>query len=689
MNYPPCKLACPIQTEAREYIQLIAERRYEQALSAIKRQNPLPRVCGRICTHPCETSCKRGQIEEPISIAGLKRFAADGPWRKPKRPALKKGTAGPKVAIVGSGPAGLSAAHFLAQLGHPVTIFERLPVLGGMMAVGIPSYRLPRDVVADEIRAVANLGVAMKTGVSFGEDITVESLKRDGYRAIFLAIGLHVSRRLNVEGEDLPGVLKGVDFLRDVALGNPTPVGKRVVVVGGGNVAVDVARTALRVGAQEVSMVCLENENEMPAWESELTAAREEGVALLNCFGPRKLLEQNGVLSGVEFKYCSCVFDERGAFCPTYDDTHIQGMTADTVIVAIGQAPDLSFAKKDGLKVGARGGLSVDPATLQTSVEGVFAGGDVVSGPATVTDAIAMGKLAARSIYLYLQGESIATGHVVGPDEVARLPESILEKTRKSERSKVRLLPVNERLQGFAEVEPVLSEEQAVDDALRCLHCYLGARVDKEKCISCLTCVRVCPLRIPTVNKMGEITLDPFLCQACGMCVVECPVQAIDISLNGRKDITRKMETGLNRPDRSGPSGPEMPAIVGFFDLHGNFGARHVEALKNDYPHVVPVMVFGVRRVDVVDILNAFHLGADAVLVACCPTNRDPFPEARDRVKARLAWTRAVLDAVGIGGGRLLLCDMPEQGLVERGTIDALVEQIKKALPDQGRGKSE
>jgi coenzyme F420-reducing hydrogenase delta subunit len=187
---------------------------------------------------------------------------------------------------------------------------------------------------------------------------------------------------------------------------------------------------------------------------------------------------------------------------------------------------------------------------------------------------------------------------------------------------------------------------------------------------------------------MGEITIDPFLCQACGMCVVECPVQAIDISLNSRKDMTREMEIGLTRPDRSGPSDPGMPAIVGFFDFHGNFGARHVEALKNDYPHVVPVMVFGVRRLDVVDILNAFHFGADAVLVACCPPNRDPFPEARNKVKARVVWTRAVLDAVGIGGDRLLVCDMPEQGLVERQIMDDLVEQIRKAVPDEGQGKN-
>lgn len=671
-NYPPCKLACPIQTEAREYIQLIAERRYDAALSAIKRQNPLPRICGRICTHPCETVCKRGQIDEPVAIAGLKRFAADGPWRQQASP-LRSSKKKAKVAIVGSGPAGLSAAHFLALLGHPVTVYEKLPVLGGMMAVGIPAYRLPRDVLADEVRAIGELGVEMRTGVCFGRDFTLQSLEDEGFKAVFLATGLHVSRKLHVAGEDLPGVLKGVDFLRDVALGNPPALGKRVIVVGGGNVAVDVARTALRTGAREVSMVCLEKEQEMPAWESEMKAAREEGIALLNCYGPSRFVENAGRVAGVEFKYCSCVFDERGAFCPSYDENNIKGMAGDTVIVAIGQAADLSFAKNNGLSVTNRGGLSIDSATLQTSIAGVFAGGDVVSGPATVTEAIAAGKRAATSIHCNLMNEPVGSSLWRCDYEIPRLPESVLEKTRHFVRSSPVHLPVEKRLQGFGEVEPVLSEEQAVNDALRCLHCYLGARVDQERCISCLTCVRVCPVDIPRFSSMGEITIDPFMCQACGMCAVECPVQAIDISLDSRKAIAGQLAKALIRPDTP------APAIVGFFDLHGSFVGRDVDELKERFADVLPIMVFGSRRIDVSDMLKAFEYGADAVFVALCPPERDPFPDVRGKVEARVARARAFLEGVGLDGERLDICTMPAQGIVDLEWMQGWIQSLKES----------
>jgi formate dehydrogenase (NADP+) beta subunit len=673
MAYPPCKLACPIQTEAREYIQLIAERRYDAALSAIKRQNPLPRICGRICTHPCETVCKRGQIDEPIAIAGLKRFAADGPWTRKARTGLKGGRGAGKVAVIGSGPAGLSAAHFLALLGHHVTIFEKLPVLGGMMAVGIPSYRLPRDVLDDEVASIRRLGVEMRPGVVFGEDLTLDSLGRDGYQAFFVATGLHRSRPLGVEGEDLPGVINGVDFLRDTALGRPSILGERVLVVGGGNVAVDVARTALRTGAREVSMVCLEKEDEMPAWESEMDAARQEGVVLLNCYGPSRFLEKAGRVAGVDFKYCSCVFDEKGAFCPSYDENNLKGMQGDTVIVAIGQAADLSFAKNNGLSVTNRGGLSVDSTTLQTSIAGVFAGGDVVSGPATVTEAIAAGKRAATSIHCHLMNEPVGSSLWRRDYEIPRLPESILEKTRHFVRSRPVHLPVEKRLQGFGEVEPVLSEEQAVKDALRCLHCYLGARVDQERCISCLTCVRVCPVDIPRFSSMGEISIDPFLCQACGMCAVECPVQAIDISLDSRKAMAGQLAKVLNGPDTP------RPAIVGFFDLHGSFLGCHVDELQERFADVLPIMVFGSRRIDVSDMLKAFEYGADAVFVALCPPDRDPFPDVRKKVEARAARARAFLEGAGLDGKRLEICTMPAQGIVDLQWLQSWIEGLKES----------
>ena len=684
IKYAPCKLACPILTDAREYIQLIAERRFEEALAAIRKLNPLPRVCGRICTHPCETACKRGQVDEPIAIAALKRFAVDGPWKGRYRPALPEKSSGHKVAVIGSGPSGLAAAHDLALLGHTVTVLEKLPIAGGMMAVGIPSYRLPRDVLEADIRAIEDLGVEVKTGVTFGNDVTVESLRGDGYQAIFFGTGLHLSRRLNVEGEDLPGVLKGVDFLRDVALGKPVTLDASVIVVGGGNVAVDVARTALRVGAKDVSMICLEKQEEMPAAESEIEEAREEGVAIVNCFGPKRFLENSGRLSGIEFKSCTCVFDEKGAFCPQYDENELTAMEADTVIVAIGQAADLSFAEKDGLAVTRRGGLEADPMTLQTPIAGVFAGGDVISGPATVTKAIAAGKRAAVSIDFYLRGESIPRSEPAIGDQVASLPPGVIERTRQFARSRIASLPVEQRLSSFSEVGSPFSEDLATKEALRCLHCYLGARVNKEKCISCLTCLRVCPLQVPTVSKVGEITIDPFVCQACGMCALECPVQAIEISLDPGGEIAREVEKAIASSQHLDH------VIVVFFDLHGNFGPKDLKGLREDYPNVLPVMIFGLRRIDRSDILKAFECGADAVFLAGCPPDTDPFPEAGDRIKRRTAHARTQLEALGLDGGRLEIFDMPDEGLVEKGSITELIQRINEMEPSplRARGKS-
>jgi formate dehydrogenase beta subunit len=674
-EYPSCKLACPIMTDVREYVELIARRRFREAYAAVRRQNPLPAVCGRICTHPCETVCKRGQVDEPIAIAGLKRFAADYPSEKPRKTVSPGKATGHKVAVVGSGPAGLAAAHDLALLGHEVTVFEKLSVPGGMMAVGIPSYRLPKDVLAEQIDEIKDLGVEVRTGVAFGRDVTLKSLKDSGYGAVFLAIGLHLSRGLNVEGEDLTGVLKGVDFLRDVALGESVVLGEKVLVIGGGNVAIDVARTALRVGAKDVWMVCLEKQKEMPAWASEIERAREEGITIVNCLGPKRFLKKDGRLSGVEFKRCTCVFNEKGAFCPSFDETDVTIVEADTVIVAIGQAADLGFAKQDGIAVTRRGGLEADPVTMETSLPGVFSGGDVVSGPATVINAIAAGKRAAASIDIYMGGKSVPWAASLISAEVPRLSRDVIEKTRKYERSRVADLPVGDRIRGFSEVERVFSEELATREALRCLHCYLGARVNKGKCVSCLTCVRVCPLGIPSANEKGEITIDQVLCQACGMCALECPVQAIDINFRPRGGVYQDTMQDI------GKSQGQDPVIVGFFDLQGNFGASDIERLRKEHANISPVMVFGLRRIDTVDVLRAFELGADGVFVAECPPDTDPFPATRGRLEHRIASAKTLVEELGLGKGRIEICTMPDKGLLEDALIAGFIKRIKNLGP--------
>ncbi len=477
----PCKAACPAHVSAQGFVALIRDGKYREGLELFKEAHPFPAICGRVCHHPCEGTCTRGDADEPVSIQYLHRFLADLDLSQeaPYVPESSE-TREEKVAVIGAGPAGLSAAYFLRKKGYPVTVFEKLPVPGGMMAVGIPAYRLPRDILAAEINIIQQMGVDIKLGVTFGEDITLQGLKEGGFKAFFLGTGLHLSRGLNVEGEDLPGVLKGVDFLRDAALGNPVSVEKKVIVVGGGNVAVDVALTALRKGAEDVSLVCLEKRDEMPAWDYEIEEAIEEGIHIFNSLGPRRFLEEDGRLTGIEFKRCTAVFDDTGAFRPQYDDADLTTLEAETVIVAIGQAADLAFAEKEGLATTKQGGLHADPLTLETPLEGVFAGGDVFYGPRSVVEAVECGKEAAESIDRYLHGLDLKEGRE--KDWSYEKPET--EEEAFIPRIPMRQLSLEERRGNFHEIALGFNEEETRKEAERCLRCGI--------CSECYQCVKAC-----------------------------------------------------------------------------------------------------------------------------------------------------------------------------------------------------
>ena len=477
----PCKATCPAHVSIQGYIALINKGKYREALELFKMSHPFPAVCGRICHHPCEGICTRGDVEEPIAIQYLHRFIADKDLADDNTyiPEIEE-KRDEKIAVIGSGPAGLAAAYFLALRGYQVTVFEKLPVIGGMMAVGIPAYRLPRDVLAAEVKVIQDMGVVIKTNVSFGEDVTLKTLKDDDFKATFLATGLHLSRALNVEGEDLPGVLKGVDFLREAALGKKVDVSAETIVIGGGNVAIDVALTAKRCGAEKVTLVCLEKREEMPAWDYEIEEAVEEGIEIVNSLGPNRFLEKNGKLSGIEFKACTNVFDEDGAFNPQYDDTDLSTMDARTIIVAIGQAADISFAEKEGVSLNSRGNLDVNPQTFATPVEGVFVGGDVAYGPKSVVEAVESGKEAAESIHRYLTGEDIETGREKDWSYEKPDIENEVTKARISMTNR----PVEERTGNFDEIALGFSEEQAKEEAERCLKCGI--------CSECYQCVDAC-----------------------------------------------------------------------------------------------------------------------------------------------------------------------------------------------------
>ncbi|MFH1082260.1 MAG: FAD-dependent oxidoreductase [Pseudomonadota bacterium] len=475
---PPCAGACPAGIDIPGYLRLIAQGRPEEAFALILEKVPFPGILGRVCMHPCEDKCRRGEVNQPVSICALKRYAADRAGHIFERAAKIHEPTGHKVAVIGAGPAGLTAAFYLRKRGHDVTVFEGRSKPGGMMRYGIPFYRLPEDVLDREIGQVLGTGIRLETNRSLGRDFDLNNLRDEGYEAIFIATGLQLSRRIELEGSRLEDVLWGVDFLADVSAGKEVPLKGRVLVVGGGNVAVDVALTALRLGAAEVTMACLERREEMPANSWEIEMALEEGVRLMPSWGPKKIIGENGKVSGAELVQCTAVFDGEGNFCPAFGDT-TQKVETDQVILAIGQAADLSFVDDNGPLQIRSGRIVIDEETQATDMEGVFAGGDAGRGPGAIIDAIADGRRAAISIDRCLGGDGVIY------EEFARRSE--LHYDGKRERGfadlvRVRMpaLPVAERHAGFSEVDLCLNDDQAVYEAKRCLQCDLELCLAKE-----------------------------------------------------------------------------------------------------------------------------------------------------------------------------------------------------------------
>ena len=497
----PCTVTCPAHVNAHGYVSLLQHGQYQEALELIMDVLPLPGTLGRVCAHPCEGECRRGQVEEPIAIKDLKRLAADkGDLNQvrfevePEKPE--------RVAIVGAGPAGLSCAYHLARQGYKSTIFEQLPVPGGMLRVGIPDYRLPPEVLNREIEYITSMGVEIKYNTTLGEDISVEGLLEDGFKAVFIALGAHGSRKLNVEGEDAENVIPVTDFLKSAALGQAKDIGQKVVVIGGGNVAVDAARTAIRLGeGKQVTMISLENEVELPAWVWEVEEAVEEGVQIMHRWGPRRFMVENGRVTGLELKSVTCVFDETGRFSPAYDETCLETLEADTIIVAIGQAPYTSCLDDvDGVACNLNGTVDVDRVTWATGREGVFAGGDMQYGPRIAIDAIASGKETAESIARYLQGKDMAEGRepltLCGEEEYRAIPTDIQKKAR----LRMPKRSPEERVKDFGEIELGLDIDLSLEEASRCLAC--------GTCCRCYQCVQAClpeALTLATHQQQDEI----------------------------------------------------------------------------------------------------------------------------------------------------------------------------------------
>ena len=544
MKMVKCQDACPVHTDACGYVNAIAEGRDQDAYRIARATNPFASICGRVCGAPCEANCRRGSLDKPVSIRALKRFVTSqfgpetgdfrGYHEGCNRQMLPPGRGDlEQVAVVGAGVAGLTVAHDLVQVGYRVTVFEAHSTPGGMLTAGVPVFRLPRALVMAEINAILALGVELKCNQRLGRDFTIQSLREQGFKAIFLGVGLPKGRKLDLRGADLPGVYDGMDFLRAFNEGNPLPVGKKIVVIGGGNVAYDVARSAVRPqemfdpaapnsdmhssestafdvarstvrmgGEKEVHVVCLESRSQMPADELEVSEGAEEGLILHNACGPREITSRDGKVAGLRVVECTAVFDTSGRFNPSFNEEQVEEIPADTIIFSIGQSSDLSFLQPgDGIESN-RGLIKVDPETYQTTAPDVFACGDIAHGPRLFIHAIRSAQIAARSMHDYLRGTNTR--------ETIRSSWSSATYTMREgwETLKRHHPPVANaatRSASLEIVEETFPEDAARAQAARCLRCNVNTVFDTGICVACTGCIDVCPENLIRLTSLAEL----------------------------------------------------------------------------------------------------------------------------------------------------------------------------------------
>jgi NADPH-dependent glutamate synthase beta subunit-like oxidoreductase len=619
MRMIPCQAACPVKTDAGRYVQLIAEGQFKESYLVSRSPNPFASVCGRVCAAPCEDACRRGHIDEPITIRALKRFVTEkygvesmepdtqdqlrqgsedaGNKRRWHLPVLQESRAnvarGQKVAVIGAGPAGIAAAHDLALMGYRVTIFEATNQAGGMMFHGIPEFRLSRSIIEKEIQKVVQLGVEIKLNSPLNEKFGIGELKAEGFAAVFVSVGVQKGRDMNIEGSSLDGVIKAIDYLLNINNGYRVDLGRRVLVIGGGFVAfdaarlalragmeaaasdegvavqgseglhaaIDAARAAIRSGAVEVHIASLESFAEMPVMRTtqgreEFEESKREGVHFIPQRGAKRFVGENGRLKAVEFIGVKRTYDDNGRFNPVYDPDLNETFEADSVILAIGQQADLSFlTSADHVELTPQGTIKVDPKTLATSAPGLFAGGDVAFGPRNLIEAVANGKRAALSIDDYIRG--VKTDLVVDlrieelPTRSYRRPEDY----EKCERETPPTISLDRRT-GISEVETGYAEGQARQQAERCLYCHIQTIYDATKCVLCNRCVDVCPEYCLKLVPLDDLDLEPEVkeriieqegiglsgplsamlkddekCIRCGLCAIRCPTDAMTMEV--------------------------------------------------------------------------------------------------------------------------------------------------------------
>ncbi len=662
---PPCTDACPVHTDVRGYLAAIARRDYREAYRLIRAGNPFPSVCAWVCHHPCEDACRRASVDAPLSIRELKRFVVEAVDR-PATVSPNAADTGKKVAVVGAGPAGLTAAYDLVCLGHRAVVYDRLPAPGGQFLMSLPSYNLPRDALRRDIEEIVTAGVQIRTGVEIGKDVLISRLQEE-YDAVIISAGLWVERSLPLPGFGHPRVLSALPFLKAANAGLKPGIGKRVIVIGGGDVAMDVARVALRLGVEDAKVVCLESRDCMPARTWEIEDALDEGVELLPGFGPAEVMVQGRVIAGLLVRKVKTVFDRDGRFNPTFESGDVETIPGDTVILAIGRSPDNSFLVGSNLKTGAGGCLALDKGMLTTSAKGVFACGEMAEGPGPAIVAVASGHRVAAVVDRYLKGvKTVSQDYanlVVGP-----LPVDVAEKTPRRERRQMPALPPGERKNNFMPYKPALDEPAALYEAGRCLSCGLGATVIDEKCAACLTCRRVCPYGAPVVTGRAGIPLES--CLACGICAASCPAGAITVGVLDGEDVLSTL----------GPLA--LRENVAVFACRGACSANPGLTDPGKTPALARACIIRVPTAGAVRLewlLRAFENGAAGVAIVSCGNGQCCYAGGTTPLDKVISRARGLLSSAGIPPKRFYWCRTGEgkdPAALLAGFIDGLPDAL-------------
>jgi NADPH-dependent glutamate synthase beta subunit-like oxidoreductase/ferredoxin len=593
----------------------VAEGRDEEAYQVICHTNPFPSVCAHICQRPCEKSCRRAQLDAPDALRALKRFVVQRAGRRTAEPPAADQPAKGCVTVIGAGPAGLTAAYDLRTHGCRVSVLERLDRPGGMLNV-IPRYRLPQEALDADIEAILAAGIDLRCNCETGKDVTIGEALEKGADAVIVATGLSRSRGIAVPGFGAQRFVAAIPWMADIWLGNRVDLGRRVAVIGGGNVAADAARTARRLGAEYVAMICLESREEMPAEPQEIALAEGEGIQILPRQALKRVLNRDGEIAAVELMSVVSVFDEAGRFRPTYDPSHIRTLAADMVILSIGQAPDRSWARGTSIRTDDRGRILADRETHLTSQPRVFLAGESLRGPGSAIEAVADGHRIAEIVARFLD-----TGEVVKPESeeavpLEAFPEDVLAKLRQ-------MSPVATEAEPFAASEPSLDEASARREAGRCLGCLAGAVIDETKCASCLTCFRICPLGAVEIGE--TMVANPVRCQACGVCASVCPANAISLSF--------WEPVGEEGPLLAAPAGSADDAVA-VVCHHGN--GHDVQASQT-------LSVPCLARLKPVDVLRLFRRGYRTVWLHPCAEEECKYGSAWENIGSLAGYVRNIL----------------------------------------------